>query len=99
MVLQVLNSMRVITANPTRPHGSMCLDRDVAPRGLPDAIIQMFEEAIFRFAALTVVLICYPHIKFDEVTTPSGTYPDQLSQDDYDLIGEVVRVGVSEPNW
>lgn len=60
---------------------------------------QMFEEAIFRFAALTVVLVCYPHIKFDDVTTPSGTYPGELRHHEYDLIGEVVRVGIAQPDW
>ncbi|CAM9170593.1 unnamed protein product [Laminaria digitata] len=56
--------------------------------------MKMFEEVIFRFAALTVVLIWYPHIKFDQVTTPSGTYPGQLTHCEYELIGEVVRFGM-----
>lgn len=65
-----------------------------------DAVIQMFEEVIFRFAALAVVLICYPHVKFDETSTRSGTYPGELLyRQEYHLIGEVVRVGVSQPDW
>lgn len=73
----------------------------VAPRRLfhADAIMQVFEEAIFRFAALAVVLICYPHIKFDDTPTPWGTFPGQLDQHEADLIAEVVRVGVSQPDW